>query len=282
MSHSGQRETPNGDFELRQSSSDVPATEGPFNAPDLEGQATSKGWIRLSLQQQRDTRHMVAPRCTAIAASCIMFRADSLLATHADVIKTSEAGEEVAELCEKREAELMKLHQLVLGTSQILALDQPEKHFWRDLLPTIRAALSDDGAKFLDEPSNDWVSVSQPDRLAQLISLIPTTRLGRLVFRPFLAETEKIGNNTVYHYHERAIGFAFFTVFSAIIGTFACAPAAIQSLNVNSAVGEVAVYLVFVVVFGWINQGLIRGFEKLLIVCIAYSGLMANLLRGNW
>lgn len=90
-----------------------------------------------------------------------------------------------------------------------------------------------------------------------------------------------MGNNDLYHYNEQGIRGIIFTVFLGIIAVFTCAPAAIQSLNVESATGEVAVYLVFVIAFGWLSHGLIQGFEKLLLTSLAFSGLMANLLRGN-
>ncbi|QGI80037.1 hypothetical protein CEK25_006766 [Fusarium fujikuroi] len=45
----------------------------------------------------------------------------------------------------------------------------------------------------------------------------------------------------------QAISFVINSIFSSIIALFACAPAAIQSLNVRSTVGEVVVYLVFVI-----------------------------------
>lgn len=90
-----------------------------------------------------------------------------------------------------------------------------------------------------------------------------------------------MGDNRLYHYNEHRIRGIIFTVFLCIIAVFTCAPAAIQSLNVESAAGEVAVYLVFVIAFGWLSQGLIQGFEKLLLTSLAFAGLMANLLRGD-
>lgn len=75
--------------------------------------------------------------------------------------------------------------------------------------------------------------------------------------------------------------FALFTIFSLILGVFTCAPAGIQSLNVVSVVGEVAVYVAFVIVFGWLCLGLFQGIEKSLLSSLAFAALMATLLRGN-
>ncbi|KAF5651846.1 hypothetical protein F25303_3848 [Fusarium sp. NRRL 25303] len=123
--------------------------------------------------------------------------------------------------------------------------------------------------------------VKRRGRLDQLICLAGYIRVGRVLLKPFLSGQEEVGDNDQYLYNEGAIRFISITIFSSIIALFACAPAAIQSLNVRSTVGEVVVYLVFVIVFGWLSQGLILGFEKVLLSCLAYAGLMATLLRGG-
>ncbi|RBA09116.1 hypothetical protein FPRO05_06253 [Fusarium proliferatum] len=171
--------------------------------------------------------------------------------------------------------------QVLIQTSQVLALDKPGSYFLRNLLPSFRAMLKREGGKYLDAPIHDWASLSQPDRLDQLICLAGYTKVGRVLLTPFLSGQEEVGDNDQYLYNEGAIRFISITIFSSIIALFACAPAAIQSLNVRSTVGEVVVYLVFVIVFGWLSQGLILGFEKVLLSCLAYAGLMATLLRGG-
>jgi hypothetical protein len=90
-----------------------------------------------------------------------------------------------------------------------------------------------------------------------------------------------IGGGSQFYYRKGLMKFGLFTVFSLILGIFTCAPAGIQSLNVVSTVGEVAVYVAFVIVFGWLSLGLLRGFERSLLTSLAFAGLMANLLRGN-
>lgn len=97
--------------------------------------------------------------------------------------------------------------------------------------------------------------------------------------RPFLAGKEKIGGTTMYDYHEGLIKALILVGFSYIIGVFACAPVAIQSLNVNSVAGEVATYLVFMIVFAWLSQALLHGDEKILLTCLAYAALMATVMR---
>ncbi|KAG5781234.1 hypothetical protein H9Q73_005101 [Fusarium xylarioides] len=171
--------------------------------------------------------------------------------------------------------------QVLIQTSQVLALDKPGSYFLRHLLPSFRAMLEGGSGKYLDAPIHDWASLSGPDRLDQLICLAGYTRLGRVLLTPFLTGQEEVGDNDQYLYNEGAIRFISITIFSSIIAVFACAPAVIQSLNVRSTVGEVVVYLVFVIVFGWLSQGLILGFEKVLLSCLAYAGLMATLLRGG-
>ncbi|EGU77392.1 hypothetical protein FOXB_12096 [Fusarium oxysporum f. sp. conglutinans Fo5176] len=253
--------------------------------PDLERQAGSwggeRGWVRMCRQIQQDKRHMVAPRLSNISSRCIMLQANRMVTLYAEAEKAFELGKEDANSNEKFVEEYLKYSQLLLQTNQVLALDKPGSYFLRNLLPSFRAMLKGGSGNYLDAPMNDWASLSQPDRLDQLICLAAYTRVGRTLFTPFLSRQEEVDDNDQYHYNEGAIRFITITIFSSIIAVFACAPAAIQSLNVRSTVGEVVVYLVFVIVFGWLSQGLILGFEKVLLSCLAYAGLMATLLRGG-
>ncbi|CVK89337.1 uncharacterized protein FMAN_04375 [Fusarium mangiferae] len=252
---------------------------------DLERQAGNwggeRGWARMCRQMQQDKRHMVAPRLSNISSRCIMLQANRMVTLYDEAEKAFKSGTEDANTDEKLVEEYLKYAQVVIQTSQVLALDKPGSYFLRNLLPSFRAMLKGGGGKYLDAPIHDWASLSQPDRLDQLICLAGYTRVGRLLLKPFLSGQEEVGDNDQYLYNEGAIRFISITIFSSIIALFACAPAAIQSLNVRSTVGEVVVYLVFVIVFGWLSQGLILGFEKVLLSCLAYAGLMATLLRGG-
>ncbi|KLP13442.1 uncharacterized protein LW94_4578 [Fusarium fujikuroi] len=252
---------------------------------DLERQAGNwggeRGWARMCRQMQQDKRHMVAPRLSNISSRCIMLQANRMVTLYDEAKKAFESGREDANTNEKLVEEYLKYSQVLIQTSQVLALDKPGSYFLRNLLPSFRAMLKGEGGKYLDAPIHDWASLSQPDRLDQLICLAGYTRVGRVLLTPFLSGQEEVGDNDQYLYNEGAVRFISITIFSSIIALFACAPAAIQSLNVRSTVGEVVVYLVFVIVFGWISQGLILGFEKVLLSCLAYAGLMATLLRGG-
>ncbi|KAI8657608.1 hypothetical protein NCS57_01139300 [Fusarium keratoplasticum] len=257
------------------------------------------GWIRLAQEQQLDPRHMIAPRCTAIAWSCVIYRARRVLRVWKEIQQKSLAGEEdIEELLGQLTEEQDQYQRLLLQTSQTFGIDQPDKSFQRHLLPSWRTLLGpEDDAIFAEEMKRDWVSLSQPQKLDQMVSRMLATRIGRWVFvsiarhpdslmegsdtqqRPFLAGKEKIGGTTMYNYHEGLIKALILVGFSCIIGVFACAPVAIQSLNVNSVAGEVATYLVFMIVFAWLSQALLRGDEKILLTCLAYAALMATVMR---
>ncbi|RMJ04653.1 hypothetical protein CDV36_014675 [Fusarium kuroshium] len=196
-----------------------------------------------------------------------------------EIQQQSHAGEDVDGIWEK----LLEEHDKYRETDHFLntiQLDQPNKSFLSNLLLTWETLLgSEDDGLFVDEMERDWASLSQPDKLDQVISLIPTTDFGQRMFRPFLVEEENIGDNDMLHYREDWIRTLMFGGISVIIGVFACAPVAIQSLNVKSAGGEVATYLVFMIVFGWLSQALLRGFEKILLACLAYASVMATVMR---
>ncbi|KAJ4187279.1 hypothetical protein NW755_007372 [Fusarium falciforme] len=191
------------------------------------------------------------------------------------------AGDDVECLWEKLLEEHDKYQRLVVRTSQVQGLGQPNKYFLSNLLATWQALLGPEDEGLLDdEMERDWASLSQPDILDQVISLIPTTNFGQRMFRPFLVEEENIGeNNDMLHYREGWIRTLIVGGISVIIGVFACAPVAIQSLNVKSAGGEVATYLVFMIVFGLLSQALLHGFEKILLACLAYASVMATVMR---
>ncbi|CEF83518.1 unnamed protein product [Fusarium graminearum] len=202
---------------------------------------------------------------------------------HAAARKTDKAGEDIPELLDKLQQTTTTYGELLLQASQIQALDQPNRRFLRNLLSVNRGILKDVDTSFLDEPNDDWVSITKQDRLDRLISQILATKIGRVLAcqTPLRSKTEMIGEDKLDDYHEGVMKFAIFTVFSLILGVFTCAPAGIQSLNVVSTIGEVAVYVAFVIVFGWLSLGFLGGFERSLLTSLAFAGLMANLLRGN-
>ncbi|KAL6924751.1 hypothetical protein FSHL1_002001 [Fusarium sambucinum] len=252
---------------------------------DLEGQLKDKdelsGRFRLCRQQQRDTRLMVLPRYTEIYSHCLIDLGSRVSSLEAELKRTDKAGESNPELLDKLEQTTFRYGQFLLQAQKIHALEQPNRGFLRNLVTWNRGILKDDDTGFLEEPLDDWVSITDHDRLDQFITLIPATSIGRVLAWPFRSNTEMVGENMLDDYHEGVMKFAIFTVFSLILGIFTCAPAGIQSLNVVSTIGEVAVYVAFVIVFGWLSLGLFRGFERPLLTSLAFAGLMANLLRGN-
>jgi hypothetical protein len=158
----------------------------------------------MSLQQQRDTRHMVVPRLTEIHAHCLKHLANRALSLYAAVRRTYEEGEEAPELSEKLEETIMRFgeisgqqpcrlevfrrtqadwiaDQMSLQTKQLLALGQPDSRFLRRLLATAETMLKDDDTSFLNEPIHDWASLQPQDRLDQLITLTLTTDIGKKV-----------------------------------------------------------------------------------------------------
>ncbi|KAK6704499.1 hypothetical protein SNK05_008418 [Fusarium graminearum] len=224
---------------------------------------------------------MVLPRFTEIYSYCLFGLANRMQSLHAAARKTDKAGEDIPELLDKLQQTTTTYGELLLQASQIQALDQPNRRFLRNLLSVNRGILKDVDTSFLDEPNDDWVSITKQDRLDRLISQILATKIGRVLATPLRSKTEMIGEDKLDDYHEGVMKFAIFTVFSLILGVFTCAPAGIQSLNVVSTIGEVAVYVAFVIVFGWLSLGFLGGFERSLLTSLAFAGLMANLLRGN-
>ncbi|RSL75175.1 hypothetical protein BHE90_008599 [Fusarium euwallaceae] len=270
------------DITRQQSWSEASPSDDRPVTPDLESQPKrdTPGWIRLAQEQQLDLRHVVAPRCTGIGWTCAMYRVRRVLRFWKEIQQKSLEGEDVEELLEKLAVEQDQYQRLILQTSQILAIDQPNEYFLDHLLPSWSTLLGpEDDDIFSDEMKSDWVSLSQPQKLDQMIGRMLATRIGQWVFRPFLRGEERIGRTVMAVYRESLIKALMFAGFSCIIGTFACAPVAIQSLNVKSVAGEVATYLVFMIVFASLSQALLRGDEKILLTCLAYAALMATVMK---
>ncbi|KAF0638407.1 hypothetical protein FPSE5266_02752 [Fusarium pseudograminearum] len=95
------------------------------------------------------------------------------------VRKTDKAGEDIPELLDKLRQTTTTYGELLLQANQIQALDQPNRGFLRNLLSVNRGILKDVDTSFLDEPNDDWVSITKQDRLDRLISLILATKIGR-------------------------------------------------------------------------------------------------------
>ncbi|KAJ3505753.1 hypothetical protein NM208_g16158 [Fusarium decemcellulare] len=256
-----------------------------FSPSDPESQRqphrVKNGRLRFSQQQQRDPRHLVAPRCLDAAARCIIYGAKSVVRTRRQVEEAIQAGEDDEELQEELCRKYDQYSQRIFYTNHLLKMDQPNSYFLRNLRAAAGAILDDDDGVYLNEPAYDWTSLAEPDTISQLIMLVPYSRFGRWLFRPFLDKEEQIEGNTMLHYHETVLWFGIFAILNCIMGVFTCAPAAIQSLQVRTAPEEVATYLVFTIVFGWLIQPLLKGFEKLLLVCLAYAALMATVMQQN-
>jgi len=164
-------------------------------------------------QMQQDKRHMVAPRLSNISSRCIMLQANRMVTLYDEAEKAFESGREDATSDEKLVEEYLKFckikdngdydpfagpqadtltAQVLIQTSQVLALEKPGSYFLRNLLPSFRAMLKGGSGKYLDAPIHDWASLSQPDRLDQLICLAGYTRIGRvLLVRHSLAPSAK-------------------------------------------------------------------------------------------
>lgn len=76
-----------------------------------------------------------------------------------------------------------------------------------------------------------------------------------------------------------SVQFISVGVFNTCVGIFVVAPMAILRLNVMSPAGEVATYLVFVLVAGFAIQMLVPGFTRQLVVYLAYAGVMAAVMK---
>jgi hypothetical protein len=131
-----------------------------------------------------------------------MLQANRIVALYDEAEKAFESGTEYANSDEKLVEEYLKFckiedngdydpltgpqadtrtAQVLIQTSQVLALDKPGSYFLRHLLPSFRTMLEGGSGKYLDAPMHDWASLSQPDRLDQLTCLAGYTRIGRVL-----------------------------------------------------------------------------------------------------
>lgn len=135
------------------------------------------------------------------------------------------------------------------------------------------------------------------DKLDQLVRDIPQHRWGRIALvswakrvpggvtnsrqARFLAKKDEKGDIEYLYYPLKAIRVLLAGVFNCLVASLVGAPVALQMLSFTSTSGQVIIYLVFLLAFGFLVQGLAHGTNMQLFMTLAYAGVLASTMKGT-
>ncbi|KAH7165940.1 hypothetical protein EDB81DRAFT_267922 [Dactylonectria macrodidyma] len=240
------------------------------NAIDLEAGDNREpgpkgGFMGLCARGKHDVSQLVARRFTELTMFLLAKgakRMDQLWYEHKEAEKLGN-NDETMFLNLRRE--FADYRQFVLQTKDMQGLDQPSSVFIENYVRNVQGELDSEEARYTDAPSWDWSVINPLDKLDLLMRDIPHYPLGRTILASFMKKTEESGDNQHLYYPLKTIKILLSGVFNCIVASLVGAPVALQSLNITSQTGEVILYLVFLLVFGFLVQGLAHGSNMQLV-----------------
>ncbi|KAK7430356.1 hypothetical protein QQZ08_003104 [Neonectria magnoliae] len=175
--------------------------------------------------------------------------------------------------------QLRMQYQFTLETKDIHGLDQPSATFIDNFRLGASAELDADDARYLWGPRWDFVSALPIDKLDKFIWDLPQHRIGKVMCSWFEAKAVQGRGVRLRRYPQKAIKMVLSGVFNCIIGALIGAPVAIQLLAVHSQLGAVILYLVFLLTFAFLVQGMAHGTNTQLFMTLAYAGVLAAIMK---
>ncbi|KAH7008358.1 hypothetical protein EDB80DRAFT_716366 [Ilyonectria destructans] len=265
----------------------MPSIEGQAPAaPDLEAgesqqQAQKGGFMSMCARGRHDTSQLVTRRFTEPTTFCIAKGMSRIHRLWEEYQEADEVGSDDDEMFLKFRKELYDHDQFTLQANKMQALDQPSDKFVENYIIGVRGDLNDDDARYTDGPSWDWVLIMNMDKLDQLVRDIPQYRWGRIVLAWFLAKKDEKGEIEHLYYPLKVIRVLLAGVFNCLVASLVGTPVALQMLSITSNSGQVIIYLVFLLAFGFLVQGLAQGTNKQLFLTLAYAGVLAATMKGT-
>ncbi|KAH6987686.1 hypothetical protein BKA56DRAFT_278033 [Ilyonectria sp. MPI-CAGE-AT-0026] len=255
-------------------------------APDLEaGESQQRdpkgGFMSMCARGRHDTSQLVTRRFTEATTFCIskgMSRIDRLWE---ECQEADELGSDDDQMFLNLRKEISDHNQFTLQTKEIQALDQPSDKFVENYIVGVRGDLNDDDAKYTNGPSWDWALIMNMDKLDQLVRDIPQYPWGRIVLVWFLAKKDEKGEIEHLYYPLKVIRVVLAGVFNTLVASLVGTPVALQMLSITSKSGQVIIYLVFLLAFGFLVQGLAQGTNAQLFLTLAYAGVLAATMKGT-
>lgn len=97
----------------------------------------------------------------------------------------------------------------------------------------------------------------------------------------FLAKKDEKGEIEHLYYPLKVIRVVLAGVFNTLVASLVGTPVALQMLSITSKSGQVIIYLVFLLAFGFLVQGLAQGTNAQLFLTLAYAGVLAATMKGT-
>ncbi|KAF4974252.1 hypothetical protein FZEAL_8832 [Fusarium zealandicum] len=243
----------------------------------------TKGWLQLAALKGRDPTHIIIRRFTALAALSLDLEADHIERLGNNLKQMVQANDDgVEEFNDNMMSRLGRYRRalvLVQSFREVLSFDDPNSALLDNVLSSARASFCERQPLHLDASDDDWASLFSVDKLEQMITFWPHRPCAQRLLQRFGPKPEASGELELTRIPWGYARFAIIGIFNCFVGVFVAAPIAIQALGVTTPVGEVMVYLAFVIVAGFLIQTLVDGFTKQLLVYLTYAGVMAAIMR---
>ncbi|KAH7152193.1 hypothetical protein B0J13DRAFT_257293 [Dactylonectria estremocensis] len=254
------------------------------NAIDLEAgdnreHVPKGGFMALCARGQQDASQLVTRRFTEPTMFCLAKGAMRMEQVWYEYQEAVRLGSENETMFLNLRRELGDYQQFALQTKDMHGLEQPSSVFIDNFVRGIRSELNSEESRYTDGPSWDWALTVPFDKLDQLIRDIPHYPLGQTILASFMEKTEESGDNQHLYYPLKTIKILLSGVFNCLVASLVGAPVALQSLSITSQTGKVIIYLVFLLLFGFLVQGLAHGTNMQLVITLAYAGVLAATMR---
>ncbi|KAF4465550.1 hypothetical protein FALBO_7601 [Fusarium albosuccineum] len=251
---------------------------------EVDQDGPGKGVLDLAGLKESDPTQFIVRRFIALTSLSMDLEANYLEKEGSVLRRMVLAGDDgVEEFNEKFMTRLGRYrthwYQFGCQVSEILGFDEPKSVLLNNVLPQARDSWSEGQGLHLNAPDQDWASIYNVDKFEQTFNVFLHRPLAQRIVNAISSNIEESGGYSLYYVPMGYIRFAIVGAFNCFVGVFVAAPVAIQALNVTSPAGEVATYVAFVIVAGFLIQTLVTGFTRQLLVYLAYAGVMAAVMR---
>ncbi|KAI8659572.1 hypothetical protein NCS56_01174800 [Fusarium sp. Ph1] len=282
--------------EALQTDNDVDTRDSASNEPDRGGKPSNRvlylpnansglagpgaDVLHLAALREIDPTNILFRRFTGLASLSLDLEGNHLEQLGHDLRQMVLAGDEcVNDFNDKFMAKLGRYHQFGCNLRTVLGFDPPSQQLLTNVLSSAKQSWVPGQGLHLNACDHDFASLLDTDKLDHVLAHLSYQPWARRILNMFNPRTEQGVGFEALWISEDAIRFVSVGIFNTCVGIFVVAPMAIQTLKVTSPAGEVATYLVFVLVAGFAIQMLVPGFTRQLLVYLAYAGVMAAVMR---
>ncbi|WAO93927.1 Hypothetical protein NCS54_01148700 [Fusarium falciforme] len=236
--------------------------------------------LQLAALRESDPTHILFRRFTELASLSLDLEGNHLEQLGHDLRQMILTGEEgVDDFNDKFLGKLGRYYQFGCSLRTVLGFSEPSQPFLGNVLASAKQSWAPGQGLHLNASDHDFASLFDTEKFDQVFTYLPHRPWVRRFLNKFNPRTEQGGSFEAIWVPGEYVRFASVGIFNTCVGIFVVAPMAIQALKVTTPAGEVATYLVFVLIAGFAIQMLVPGFTRQLLVYLAYAGVMAAVMR---